>query len=102
MFISNHTELTVGFKKIKFYNFQASAPHRKVVSLTHCRVKKMWWRPKKQLTIPMRSMPARLSGVWLGSWSEPGASTRYISALAVSRVIVVPRAGSTLPSDPLD
>jgi hypothetical protein len=49
----------------------------------------------------MRSIPARRSGVWLGSWSELGASTRYISALAVSLVIVVPRA-ATWPSPTLD
>jgi hypothetical protein len=49
----------------------------------------------------MRSMPARLRGVWLGSWWVVGASTRYISAFAVSRVIVVPRA-ATSPSPRLD
>jgi hypothetical protein len=56
---------------------------------------------EKALFLPMRSMPARLSGVWLGSWWVVGASTRYISAFAVSRVIVVPRA-ATSPSPRLD
>ncbi len=63
--------------------------------------KKSLWLSSTSWLRPMRSMPARLSGVWLGSWWVVGASTRYISAFAVSRVIVVPSA-ATSPSPRLD
>ena len=49
------------------------------------------------MNAPMRSMAARLRGVWLGSWSEGGERTRYINALAVRRVMPVSRA-HTAPS----
>ena len=49
------------------------------------------------MNAPMRSMAARLRGVWLGSWSVGGERTRYINALAVRRVMPVSRA-HTAPS----
>ena len=47
--------------------------------------------------LPMRSIAARLSGVWLGIWSVAGDRTRYMRALAVSRVIAVSRPGTPVP-----